>query len=70
MKARWIPVALIAVPPNGGHGGRAIWGFPMFDDSYLVTTLREGPPSDFAIKHRSPLYGRASSGSHCRPGAR
>jgi hypothetical protein len=59
MKARWIPVALIAVPLTGAMAAGAIWGFPVFDDSYLVTTLREGTPSDFAIKHPDqPLYGR------------
>ena len=58
MKSRWVPVVLIATPLVGAMAAGAIWGFPVFDDAYVVTTLREGPPSDFAIMHRDrPLYG-------------
>ena len=58
MKSRWVPVVLIAAPLVGAMTTGAIWGFPVFDDAYVVTTLREGPASDFAFKHPDrPLYG-------------
>src|SRR5262245_26619608 len=58
MKSRWIPLALVAVPMAVSLTLGLIWGFPVFDDAYLLRALREGSVGDLAAHHPDrPLYG-------------